>query len=539
MTSTPQAFLALDLGTATSSAALVGRVGRRWRLLGSTSQPATIPIDPAIARLVDGVRGADPDLADELGLASAKGRDTLPRLVATTYATPRMAVLAATARELDSLLAVADRAGWRATGLSADRAGRLDLLRLVLERDARAILLGSGEPAGSHERSSLGELVNLVAGAAARRPEVDIVLAGSVAGHAAVLERRDADGNGHGGLLLGPAASAGTPRGEPLRVLLAGLREHGDDGRAAIARATATLAEVLERTVETIEIGMDAGLRAIAGPAGAGATVSQRAVLSASAALFPPHPDEAILDGIVAWSTVQRDRHRLRDRLLDLRRMPWSDADGDGAQLRMAAARAAVARLLARTPDLEPVGAPDLVVASGGVWAVAPGPAVTLALADVVRRPGVSQYAFDHARLLGPLGTIGDPDERREIVADLADDLLTPLGSVVVAGGVRGVHDGGRIVVRTDGASSELALVPGALQLVDVPPGQLATAELQFREPVVLGTRGRRFEVEVSGGLGGLLVDLRDIPLRFPERSERRRELLAAWQAALWTGVDQ
>jgi len=34
-------------------------------------------------------------------------------------------------------------------------------------------------------------------------------------------------------------------------------------------------------------------------------------------------------------------------------------------------------------------------------------------------------------------------------------------------------------------------------------------------------------------------VDLRDIPLRMPERLEHRRELLAAWQGALWVGADR
>ena len=41
-----------------------------------------------------------------------------------------------------------------------------------------------------------------------------------------------------------------------------------------------------------------------------------------------------------------------------------------------------------------------------------------------------------------------------------------------------------------------------------------------------------------ESGLAGLLVDLRDIPLRLPERADRRRDLLAAWQQALWAGAD-
>jgi hypothetical protein len=95
------------------------------------------------------------------------------------------------------------------------------------------------------------------------------------------------------------------------------------------------------------------------------------------------------------------------------------------------------------------------------------------------------------------------------------------------------------VSVTSGGETNELELIPGALELVDLPPGQVATAELQFRDTVRLGGRGRRFAVEVTGGLGGLLLDLRDIPLRLPDRAERRRELLEAWQDSLWVTRDQ
>ena len=62
-------------------------------------------------------------------------------------------------------------------------------------------------------------------------------------------------------------------------------------------------------------------------------------------------------------------------------------------------------------------------------------------------------------------------------------------------------------------------------------PGETAVAEFRFRDTVRLATRGRHFAVDVGGGLAGLLVDLRDVPLRLPDRADRRRDLLAAWQA--------
>jgi hypothetical protein len=121
-------------------------------------------------------------------------------------------------------------------------------------------------------------------------------------------------------------------------------------------------------------------------------------------------------------------------------------------------------------------------------------------------------------------------------MADLVDDLLAPLGSVVTPAGLRAGRSAGSLTIHTDGGSSDLDLVPGGLELVDLPPGATATAEFKFRDTVRLGTRGRHFAVDVAGGLGGLLVDLRDVPLRLPERADRRRDLLSAWQAALWAG---
>jgi hypothetical protein len=207
--------------------------------------------------------------------------------------------------------------------------------------------------------------------------------------------------------------------------------------------------------------------------------------------------------------------------------------------LRLSAARAALAVLVESTPALSAEPAPDLIIAAGGAWAVAPGPAIALAVADVIRRPAAVGLAYDHARLLAPLGSIPDGTERRQLIADLADDLLAPLASVVIPAGIRTGRSAGHVTIHAASGPSEIELIPGGLELLDLPPGEVATAELRFRHTVRLGGRGRRFAVEVTGGLGGLLVDLRDIPLRLPERPERRREFLEAWQDSLWVTRDR
>ena len=82
MTSDPRAFFALDLGAATTSAALIGRVDGRWRLLGSTAFPAAIPVESIIRHLADGILAADPALAWAIDVAALGPVTTWPRLAA-------------------------------------------------------------------------------------------------------------------------------------------------------------------------------------------------------------------------------------------------------------------------------------------------------------------------------------------------------------------------------------------------------------------------------------------------------------------------
>ena len=555
MTSEPHAFLTIDHGAATASIALIGRVAGTWRLIGTLALPAGAAVDVAVELLVSRVRNADPDLASALGVTDI-GSDTLPRFEVRSRRPRRLAVVAGSERTLGRLMATAGRSGWRPTGASAETTDPLVMSRLLLDHDIDAILVGAADPPRPDERSAIRELAALVAAVAVRRPEVPIVLSGTMS---ETLDDFGDVSKRSGPIVLAPAAVDAAPAGgrrslpmltpvaqatdeaagspDPLSELLLEVAMPTDDPRRAIGPATQALADVLHRRVETIILGHDAGVRAAAEPAIGGVSREVRLAVVPAAAVAPDEPDDAIVDGVLLWSTIPSDRHRIRDRMRELRIAPWADAAGDGAALRMAAARAALVRLAAATTDFDQAP-PDLVVCGGGVWSAVPAPTVALAHVDVLRRPGASQYALDHARLMGTLGAIPDPSERLTVIGDLVDDLLAPLGSVVIPSGLRSGRSAGSVFVHVGEDVSELDLVPGSLELVDLPPGETAVAEFRFRDRIKLGARGRHFAVDVAGGLGGLLVDLRDVPLRLPDRADRRRDLLAAWQAALWQGFD-
>jgi hypothetical protein len=88
-------------------------------------------------------------------------------------------------------------------------------------------------------------------------------------------------------------------------------------------------------------------------------------------------------------------------------------------------------------------------------------------------------------------------------------------------------------------ANSDIDLQPGGIWAVELPPGQTARADMEFRDSVRLGARARRFSMEVSGGLGGLFVDLRDIPLRLPDKADQKRATWETWQRAMWPEIDE
>ncbi|HEX7491590.1 MAG TPA: hypothetical protein VF337_07780 [Candidatus Limnocylindrales bacterium] len=652
MSSKPRAFFALDFGSATTSAAVLGHVGGRWRLISHTTAPSHVDVDDTLARLLTQIEATDPEMLREMGAVETIDIPGLiagwARLEARTTPQRHLAVLGGSRRQRKRLETTALRAGWLVTGGSADEDGPVALSRLLMSTDVSAVLLGADHSPAGDEKRHLPDLAALLAAATRSRPELTVVLAGGAAVYESLFSGvfdgrtgRDvamdqgvvgmdgvfgdgpgdaigdkaapqtkkvskrpaaneaseltdaADGRAaeamldEGGsepyivsniptpmpveevapvvtapapkppaaavafraveaspidihVLLAPDPEAGHPAGSSLQQVLEGLRALPNDSRLGVARSVASLAYVLDRSIEVVEVGLQGGLSARSQPFGQGhaTIVSSRACL-ADASFAPGTPSEEVIDGLLAWSTVSLDRHKAMDRLNDLRLAPWGEADGEGAIFRLAAAKAAFGRLVEAMPELAAAEMPELMIAAGGIFASLPPSVVALAMADLVRRPGVSQLAVDEARLLAPLGVIEDEGERRRLLANLADDILLPLGSLIMPAGVKAGRSAGHLRIKGVATISEIELHPGAVQVVDLPPGRAARADLDFRDAVRLGKRGRHFSVDVGGGMCGLLVDLRDVPMRISDRPDSRRAALDAWQRGMWPEVDE
>ena len=536
-------------------------------MLAHAATPATGGTEALLLGLVDRVRQVDQALLEEVSVLDKPKPEAivgdLTRLEAHSSPPKRIAAIAGSRRQLRRLEEVAGRAGWLISGGSADEEDPIALSRLILSPDTNAVVLGADPAPAGDEKRHLPLLGALVAAAARSRPELAVVLAGG----AATLEPLfvaagtrlqlsdvpggwdlDSDRNDDPGLpaagphsvLIAPDAESGMPAGSALQQVLEGLRSRPDDSRLGMARATRSLAYVLDRSIETVEVGLNGGLRCRAEPFGPGhrAVVASHGVM-ASGSFSPVDLPDEVIDGVLSWSTVAFDRQRLADRLNDLRIWPWGEAEGEGALLRLAAAKAAVSRLVDGTPEISLREMPDVLIAAGGIWSCTPPSVVALAMADLVRRPGVSLLACDQARLLGPLGNIPEEEERRLMLRDMASDVLMPLGSLILPAGIRQGRSAGRMRVSGGPVNSDIDLQPGGIWAVELAPGQTATAEMEFKDAVRLTTRGRRFSLEVAGGLGGLFVDLRDIPLRLPDRADLKRSTWEAWQRAMWPEIDE
>ncbi len=540
MTREPLSFFTVDHGTASTAVSLVAPVEGRFRLLGSGAAPRGVEPDAVLEDLVRRVTATESD-----ALPSPDGWRDWARLESATREPLGAVCVAATEHHAQELERAVAGAGWEVRGrVGSGHADLSAMAELCLDPAVSIVALASGDPPTPEERAGMPQLAAFLGAMCSRREDLWALLSGGAVAWSEAFP---------GGRTVAAPAPLPVPSAvdsalrqsaRDLASRLAVLSDAGaplPDGRAALASAVVTLARLLDRRVEAVDIGHSAGSRTLAHPSGlVGHIVSAEAALVPGSAMREDREVEAIL----RWNSLRSDPFTLVDRVRNLRLGPWRDAAGEGARLRLTVVRAALARL-DRAWQLPPgfngrraSTAPDLLIACGGAFSALPPPAATMALVDTLRRPGAMAIFHDHARLLGPVGTLPDESDRRRLLADLLDDALLPLGSVIVAGELHNTRHPGRLRLTSALRESEIELVPGSVRMLDLPPGVPARIELETRDGNLLGMRSHHVALELTGGLGGLLVDTREVPLRLPDRAERRRALVESWERPVWAAAE-
>ncbi|RKY16468.1 MAG: hypothetical protein DRQ55_17935 [Planctomycetota bacterium] len=540
MTQDTAAFFTLDRGTVGTTAALIAPVDGRYRMLAAASAPSALDPESILEDLAWRVARTDASVA-----GSMEGWREWSRLEVHTGRPPR-AVLVAASSETGELL---ERAfvggGWSVVARFFEPDPDLIAFgEACLDPQVDAVIVGGRDGVEEAELEAARRLWPRTGALARYRDDLAVIACGPFA------ERPEGIPDGRLFSLPAPdpvpltAESMLRGAAQQMGVHLAGRDEPAaTDGRTALRTSIASLAGMLGNRVDGIEIGVAAGSRTLAGAEGE----SSHAAIAA-AGLLPSSllEDEEAGDAVLRWCTLPGDPAVRQDGLRELVLHPWIATDGDGVHLRLAALRAALERLegiWTSSAAEDGSDAADVLVLSGGAFAALPPAAAALAAIEGIRRTGAVSILHDHAGVLAPLGALPIESDRRRLLADLMDDCLLPLGSALLTGslGKRGRKEPvfGTMHISSALGEEHLRLEPGILRLIDLPPGMTARLDIDPGDSPVLGVQGRRLSLDVRGGLGGLLIDTRSIPLDLPTGAEQRRSALEAWEAPVWVGSDR
>jgi hypothetical protein len=530
---TAEMTLLVDAGSAWTKAAVVARTRGRWRIVAHDAGPTA---------------WGEGALLDELAarIASAADRrvaDRLPELLAAapriSCHTPRRAgrlALAAVSSELSGASArrAAESAGWtvEVTATADDGRSLAERLTVLQEAGVDAWLLSGGFEEGRADQAL--EMAGLVA-AARGESGAPVVWAGasSLADEVTLLFEPDAVA-----VVANPRPSAAVEDTLPLRHAMeellqravepAGTRQHTP---VAFRRSLAQLSRATGRRI----VGVDVGSRYLTWVRADEHGAAESRVFAsgglAAARLAAGGP------GRLARSMPMAvDELAVADALQNLNARPATLAQTEDE---LAIVHAAVRQQLAVALEADGVAGTelegiDLLIGAGRSLAAAPRPGqAAQMLVDGVRPLGVTQLALDTAGILPPLGALDDA-EIAEGMAVLRDDLLVPLGTSVVCRGGRPGQLLMRVTVNRTGwpTIGPIELRSGQLQVVPLARGHDAELSIELHNGASLGgpRRARRVTAGAMGGLVGLVLDARGVPLGLPRRTDDRRAVLASWR---------
>jgi len=87
-----------------------------------------------------------------------------------------------------------------------------------------------------------------------------------------------------------------------------------------------------------------------------------------------------------------------------------------------------------------------------------------------------------------------------------------------------------------DGSRIEEDIKFGQMLVIPLPDGERAEFSIQPKSGFDVGEgRGKRAQVEVTGGIVGIIIDARGRPLQLPQDTDHRVRRLQEWSAALNT----
>jgi hypothetical protein len=506
--------LLLDVGSAWTKAALVGRAGGRWRIVSGAAQPTAwgdaVLVEDLVGRLIP---HADSRLHRRLPLLVREA----PRITCRSPQRPgRLAVAADTTPGLDAATALAVRSGWTVEAAVAGDDRRTDAERFELLRSADVdAWLAVPSPAGGS-----GPIWGLVA--AAIGPSRARVL---VVGRPEEL--------GELVPLFGTRAES-VAEGPDERLTDALLRQLTSLNQISEARTATPVA--FRRAIDALADGL--GITVLGVDLGASWLSWRESGSPGRTAVLAGTPDRILPPGSRAAAEIlpaDADEFTTTDAMAGLAARR-SGLPATSVELAIAQA-VGIDRLAAARHLLGGGPAVDLVVGGGRLLAAAPHPAdAVLVMLDGLRSPGVTQLAIDPWGICGPLGALAD-DDVNEGLETLRDDLLVPLGTAVRSEGGQPGQLAFRARLHRPGWPDIPAVEvrAGSVAVLPLERGGSGDLEIELERGVHVGSpaRGMRLRAAVTGGAVGIILDARGDPIQLPARPGDARTMIQTWRDAL------
>ena len=175
-----------------------------------------------------------------------------------------------------------------------------------------------------------------------------------------------------------------------------------------------------------------------------------------------------------------------------------------------------------------------LLVGSGGVLSHAPRRSqAALMMLDAFEPEGVTRLAVDSIFMMPQLGVLSTITA--EAAAEVFHrDCLIPLGTCIAPAGKAKPGQALATITLSGKLNETITLKCGDFVLLPLAAGERAKAVIAPERKIDVGAgRGRAVEVEVEGGVVGLILDGRGRPLLIPENEDERVAALDRWARAL------
>jgi uncharacterized protein (TIGR01319 family) len=178
----------------------------------------------------------------------------------------------------------------------------------------------------------------------------------------------------------------------------------------------------------------------------------------------------------------------------------------------------------------------DMIVGSGGVLSHAPRRSqAAMMIMDAFLPEGITRLAVDSIFMMPQLGVL-EQVNREAAMQVFHRDCLINLGTCIAPLGT--AREGKSCITvelsMPDGNKIEKKVNFGQMLVIPLPEGEKAGLDLQPGSGFDVGAgSGKGMEIEVTGGVVGIIIDARGRPLQMPRDDSQRVKKLQEWAVAI------